>query len=100
MLNLPVAFTIRPSQIQLQPQALTGTVSNFTGGNTFTLTVPADSFFATVAKTNTLAVFTQSKTSLTNLAAISNGSNLTIRGLLFFDSGSYKLVASRIMPAL
>jgi hypothetical protein len=104
MLGLPVQFTITPSQVQLQPQGLIGTVSNVTGSTnagTFTLTVASDSVFAILARTTILTVHTQSKTSLTNMAAITNGTSVIARGLLFFDvpSNSYKLVASRIMPA-
>jgi hypothetical protein len=99
--TLPTFGLMTAQQVLLEQQPLTGTVSNFTGGNTFTLTLPSESVFATITGTATVTVFTQSKTQLVNMTAITNNSTnrIIVRGLLFFDGGAYKMVASRILPA-
>jgi len=92
--------TINASEINLEQQGLSGTVSGYTGSNaptTFTLTVPADSAFATLIGSATATVFQQAGTELRDMTTVTNGSAVHVRGLLFFDAGTYKLVASRIM---
>jgi hypothetical protein len=96
MMGAATAATLSAAEVELEPQPLIGTVSGFSGGNSFTLTVSPDSVFATIAKTTTITVYTQAKTALTNLSAISNGSIVVVRGLLFVDGGTYKMVAGRI----
>ena len=86
-------------EIRLEQQPLIGTVSNFFNLGTFTLTLPADSVFAVSTGTTTVTVFIQPGTSLVGLSSVSNGSTVIVRGLLFLDSGSYKMVAGRILPA-
>jgi hypothetical protein len=100
--SMPTLGTVTASEVELEPQPLVGTVSGFAGGNTFTLTVAADSVFATVAKTTTITVFKQPGTSLRDLTAITNNTTVVVRGLLFFDGGQYKMVAGRIaaLPAV
>jgi len=92
--------TITASEIDLEEQGLSGTVSGYTGSGaptTFMLTVPADSAFATLAGTTAITVFQQPGTELRGMTAITNGSTVHVRGLLFLDAGAYKLVAGRIM---
>jgi hypothetical protein len=92
--------TINASEIDLEQQGLSGTVSGSTGSaapTTFTLTVASDSAFATLTGTNTITVFQQSGTELRGMATITNGNTVHVRGLLFFDAGTYRLVAARIM---
>ena len=94
--GMPTLGTVTASEVELEPQPLVGTVSGFSGGNTFTLTVAADSVFATVAKTTTITVFKQAGTALRDITTITNGSTVIVRGLLFLDGGQYKMVAGRI----
>lgn len=92
--------TITASEIDLEQQGLSGTVSGYSGSGaptTLTLTVAADSVFATLTGTTLVTVFQQPGTELRGMTTISNGSTVHVRGLLFFDAGIYKLVAGRIM---
>ena len=91
--------TINASEIDLEQQGLSGTVSGYAGAapTTFTLTLPVDSAFATMTGSTTVTVFQQAGTELWGLTAITNGSTVHVRGLLLFDAGKYKLVAGRIM---
>jgi len=92
--------TISASEIDLEQEGLSGTVSGYTGSaapTTFTLTVASDSAFATLTGATTITAFQQSGTELRGMTTITNGNTIHVRGLLFFDAGTYKLVASRIM---
>ena len=92
--------TVNASEIDLEQQGLSGTVSGYAGSGaptTFTLTVPADSAFATLTGATAITVFQQAGTELRGMTTITNGSTVHVRGLLFLDAGAYKLVASRIM---
>ena len=92
--------TVNASEIDLEQQGLSGTVSGYSGSGaptTFTLTIAADSAFATLTGTNTVTVFQQPGTELRGMTTISNGSTVHVRGLLFLDAGTYKLAASRII---
>ncbi|MBZ5569016.1 MAG: DUF5666 domain-containing protein [Acidobacteriia bacterium] len=86
---------IAATQITLEQEPLIGIVSDYSGGNTFTLNVPADSVFAIVTKATAITVYKQPGT--VNLTNISNGSTVIVRGLLFVDGGTYKMVAGRIL---
>jgi hypothetical protein len=92
--------TINASEIDLEQQGLSGTVSGYTGSGTptpFTLTVAADSVFARQTGTTAVTVFQQPGTELRGMTTVTNSSTVHVRGLLFLDAGAYKLVASRIM---
>jgi hypothetical protein len=91
--------TINASEIDLEQQGLSGAVSGYAGAapTTFTLTLPADSAFATLTGSTTMTVFQQAGTELRGMTTITNGSTVHVRGLLFLDAGTYKLVAGRIM---
>jgi len=92
--------TITASEIDLEQQGLSGTVSGYTGSgtpNTFVLTVAADSAFTTLTGSTTVTVFQQPGTELWGMTTITNGSTVHARGLLFLDAGTYKLVAGRMM---
>ena len=91
--------TINASEIDLEQQGLSGTVSGYSGSapTTFTLTLPADSAFTTLTGSTTVTVFQQAGTKLSGMTTIMNGSTVHVRGLVFFDAGTYKLVAGRIM---
>jgi hypothetical protein len=90
--------TLTANKVRLKQQALTGTVSGFTqNGNaaTFTLTVPTSSVFAMLAGQSTVTVFQQPSTR--TRITVANGATVRVRGLLFFTSGKYNLVAGRIV---
>jgi hypothetical protein len=92
--------TISASEIDLEQEGLSGTVSGYTGSaapTTFTLTVASDSAFATLTGAATITVFQQLGTELHGMTTITNGNVVHVRGLLFSDAGAYKLVVSRIM---
>lgn len=90
--------TVTANKVRLKQQALTGTVSGFTqNGNaaTFTLTVPTSSVFAMLAGQSTVTVFQQPSTR--TRITVANGATVEVRGLLFFTSGKFNLVAGRIL---
>ena len=93
--------TLTATQISLEQQALHGTVSNYTVNGsqaTFTLTLPADSAFATLAGTTSILVYQQGATQVSGTATtLANGADVQARGLLFNDGGLYKLVTSWIV---
>lgn len=89
--------SLTASQVRLEQQGLHGVVSAYTASGsqaTFTLTLPSDSAFATIAGTTTIKVYQQVGTQLQGLGSITNGSDVQARGLLFYDAGAYKLVSS------
>ena len=92
--------TINASEIDLEQQGLSGTVSAYTQTGsqaTFTLTLPPDSAFAILSGSTTVTVFQRAGTVLAGLNSLANGTSVHVRGLLFSDSGGYKMVAGRIM---
>jgi hypothetical protein len=92
--------TINASEIDLEQQGLSGTVSGYSGAaapTAFTLTLPSDSAFTTLTGSATVTVLQQTGTELRGMTAVTDSSAVHVRGLLFFDAGAYKLVASRIM---
>lgn len=92
--------TLTATDLRLEQQGLSGTVSAYSSNGsqaTFTLTLPSGSVFSTLTGANTITVFQQSGTLLSGLTSVSNGSAVHVRGLLFLDAGTYKLVASRIL---
>jgi hypothetical protein len=95
----PSSTSVIAQAVELQPQAIVGTVTAYvqTGTQaTFVLTVPSDSAFAILTGSTTITVFQQQSTELKDITAITNGSSVRVRGLLFLDLGTYKLVASRV----
>ncbi len=92
--------TINASEIDVGQQGLSGTVSGYTqigSQTTFTLNVAADSAFATLTGSTSVVVSQQAGSRLVGMNSVTNGSTVHVRGLLFLDVGTYKLVASRIM---
>jgi hypothetical protein len=90
--------TLTANKVRLKAQTLTGTVSGFTqNGNaaTFTLTVASNSVFAMLSGQSTVTVFQQPSTR--TRVTVANGATVEVRGLLFFTSGKYNLVAGRIL---
>lgn len=62
----------------------------------FTLTLPSDSAFKTMTSATNMTVIQQTKTTISGASPIANGSTVHAFGLLFFDAGQWKMVASRI----
>ncbi len=94
-----MAGTLTASTLELQPQGESGTVATtITSGSTssFTLTLPADSAFATMTGATTITVYQQSGTTISSGSSIASGSTVDVFGLLFFDGGQWKMVASQI----
>jgi hypothetical protein len=60
----------------------------------FTLTVGSDSVFAMLAGQTAISVVGQASTELKTTLA--NGGTVQVRGLLFFSSGQYTMVANRV----
>ncbi|HMK31644.1 MAG TPA: DUF4382 domain-containing protein [Terriglobales bacterium] len=83
-------------EVDLQQQPLSGTVSNLTATN-FTLTVAGDSVFSTLTGATSVVVYVQPSTQVLGIT-LSNGASVTVRGLLFKDSSTYRLVAARVVP--
>lgn len=92
--------TLTATSIELAPQALRGTVSGYASSgsqSSFTLALPADSAFAKLTGSSTVTVYQQASTQLRGLTAITDGSTVQVRGLLFLDGGVFRLVAGRIV---
>lgn len=92
--------TITASEIELEQQGFSGTVGVYSSsgaGAIFTLSLAPDSAFSTLTGATAITVYQQPGTRLRGLSFVSNGATVHVRGLLFLDGGTYKLVASRIM---
>lgn len=94
-----MAGTITASNLELEPQGLSGTVATaITSGSSanFTLTLPSDSAFTTLTGATSVTVYQQSETTISGTSPIASGATVHAFGLLFFDAGQWKMVASRI----
>ena len=86
--------TFNAGEVDLEQQGIRGTVSGLSG-NTFTLTLASDSSLAIIAHVTSVTVFKQPETEVDGVT-LANGSTVVVRGLMFFDSGSFKLVANHV----
>jgi len=98
--SMPNSTTVA-DKVKLQQQTLTGTVSGLpattsAGPIRFTLTVAPDSAFAMLAGLSTITVYWQPGTDLHNVANVSNGDTVRVRGLVFFTGSSFNMIARRI----
>lgn len=85
--------------VNLEEQGLRGVVANYSANGsqaTFTLNVAPDSVFAYLTATTSITVYQQAGTGLWGLSSVTNGSTVEVHGLLFVNSGTYSLLASRI----
>jgi hypothetical protein len=80
-------------KLKLREQALVGTVSGATASG-FTLTINANSAFATLTGQSTVAVSVVSGTNLK--VTPTNTNTVRVRGLIFFNAGSYSMIAARV----
>ncbi len=98
--DVPSATSVVADKVKLEEQTLRGQVTAITsqsGGQVlFTLTVDADSVFAQLTGQTAITTAKQPGTELDGLTTISVGQNLRVRGLLFFNSVTYNLVAEKI----
>lgn len=95
-------MSVNASEVDLEQQGFSGVVSNYSALGakaTFTLTVASDSAFATLTGSTAITVYQQSSSELFGLSSIANGNTIRVRGLLFDDAGTWKLVCSRIMAS-
>lgn len=93
--------TIIAEKVKLQQQGLKGTVAGLAGATsagpvTFNLMLPADSAFAMLSGQSSVTVFWQPGTDFHNLASVSNGDSVRVRGLVFFTGTSFNMIARRI----
>jgi len=93
--------SISGHKVQLQQQALVGTVSGISGATTagptsFTLTVANDSAFAILSGKTEIHVFWQPGTDLHKLSSVNNGDTVRVRGLVFFTGTQFTMIARRI----
>jgi hypothetical protein len=95
------ASSISGHKVQLQQQALVGTVSGLSGSTTagptnFTLTVANDSAFAILSGKTEINVFWQPGTDLHKLSSVVDGDSVRVRGLVFFTGTGFNMIARRI----
>jgi len=94
-----MAGTIMASRLVLMPQGLTGTVATAVASGataSFSLALPSDCAFTTMTGATSVTVFQQSATTVSGTSPIAAGSSAHAFGLLFYDSGQWKMVASRM----
>jgi hypothetical protein len=92
--------TLTATSVRLGQQGLRGTVGSYAQsgtGATFVLALPADSAFAKLTGRSWVTVYQRSGTEMRGAATVTNGSVVQVRGLLFNDAGTFRLVATRIV---
>ena len=91
--------TITASTVRLREQGFRGTaeVAIAPGtASTFTLTLMPECAFTTLTGATQIEVYQLTGTNVENDTAIPAGATLRVHGLLFFDGGRWKLIASTI----
>jgi hypothetical protein len=87
------------SQVRLQQQAISGTVSAFTalpgGTSSFDLLLPTDSYVTLLSGQSTVHVVEQSETD-NRAGSLANGNVVQVRGPLFWTGTQFNMVARRI----
>ena len=94
-----MAGTMTASNLELEPQGLSGTVATAISSGSatsFMLALPSDSAFTTMTGATSVTVYQQTGTTVAGTSPIASGSTVHAFGLLFFDGGKWKMVASRI----
>jgi hypothetical protein len=90
---------VMASQVRLQQQAISGTVSGFTplpgGASSFDLLLPADSYVTLLSGQTTVHVIQQSVTD-NRAGSVANGNTLRVRGPLFWTGTQFNMVARRM----
>jgi hypothetical protein len=94
---------LNASNVELRRQAVHGSVANYnssgSGQFTFTLNLPADSYLTLLSHgaITSITVVQQPTTELRNLSTVSVGSNIRVRGVLFWTGSGFTMVATRIV---
>ena len=94
-----MAGTITATSVELEPQGVSGTIAAaITSGaqTSFRLTLPSGCAFTTLTGATSVTIYQQPKTVMTSGSTIASGSTVHAFGLLFFDGGQWKMVASRL----
>ena len=94
-----MAGTMTASGLELEPQGLSGTVATKISSGTatsFTMTLPSGCAFTTLTGATSVMVYQQTGTTVSTGSSIASGSTIHSFGLLFYDGGQWKMVASRI----
>ena len=94
-----MAGTSTATEVELEPQGLSGTASTAisSGATTsFTLNLPSGCAFTTLTGATSVTIFQQPQTTVVGASPIGRGSSMHAFGLLFFDGGQWKMVASRV----
>lgn len=94
-----MAGTITASALVLVPQGISGTAgAAISSGatNSFTINLPSNCAFTMLTGATSITIFQQPQTTLVGSSPIASGSSMHAFGLLFFDGGQWKMVASRI----
>ena len=85
---------INANGIELEPQGLTGTVSNMTSTG-FTLTLPSGSAFTQLTGATSVTVYQIPATHMNGLT-LTNGMGIEVNGYLFYTAGTYSFVATQM----
>lgn len=96
--SLANGATITADTVKLREQALIGTVAAnpAPSGSGFTLTLSSTSAFGSLTGVTSIPVSIVTGTQLRNGIAITPGATVRVRGLVFFNSGAYSMIATRI----
>lgn len=91
--------TVTGGEIDLERQPLSGTVSDYGERNSYHIYSHRRRRLGIATLTGATAIsgLQQLGTELRGIPTISNGSAIHVRGLLFLDTGTHKLVAGRMM---
>jgi len=92
--------TIAATEVELEQQGFGGTSSSAVSSgssNSFSLALPSSSAFAILTGASNVTVYQQTGTIVSGVLPISSGASVHAYGLLFFDSGQWKMVASRVV---
>ena len=94
-----MAGTINASELLLMPQGLSGAVAAAvaSGATTsFVLNLHADCAFTALTGAKAVTIFQQAGTTLSVTSPVAAGSAMHVFGMLFYDAGQWKMVASRM----
>lgn len=87
------------SVVTLEPQTVNGIVtaiSSLNGQTTYQITLFNDDLIALFASTQTVVAYSTAETHTITTSPLSVGSMARVRGLLFNDSGTFRIVATEI----
>jgi Domain of unknown function (DUF5666) len=88
-----------PNIVTLEPQTINGTVaaiSNVSGQTSYQITLFNDDLIALFGSTQTVAAYSTAETHTITTSPLSVGSVARVRGLLFDDGGTLRMVATEI----